>query len=215
MRLSKLFFLRKSQKEKIDKYANEEAKILVNASFHGSKLVVGEFVSDLYEISEEEFKEKYDFQIAKEFAIFSIHICSRITFNKLEKNTRNMFLDSLGLKVATHLIFGYYGVEGEDNSYKENEKRISKFYKEINEREQEYGSCQIMLVKQENDYDISERNNGVKSKGAINLLADNVEIILVGKIIGNPVINLTISEAKMSEYKGTEKLLRALFNIGK
>jgi len=117
-----------------------------------------------------EYHQKYT-EVLFEFLYFHLQLTDRIGFNDLGHEKRQKLNDVIGPLVVDSMIktlFGHWPSHLQDGIKKD-------FYENLNNAQIEYSECKSLMLKEEDDISYADKvATGAKSKGTVNLLADNL-----------------------------------------
>lgn len=146
------------------------------------------------------FQSKY-FPVLFEFIYFFIHLTDRYAFAQLGHEGRNKLYDELVPSIIDSTIevyFGHWPKNLKDGIGKD-------FYSNLNNAQMEYGSCEELFLKPEDDTRTLEKMmSGAKSKSMVGQLIDNLSQIIEGKISLDPFFGIMIWEVVIESLKKKE-----------
>lgn len=125
-----------------------------------------------------DFNAKYT-PVLFEFLYFFLHHTNRMAFTQLGQEKRTKLQNEIVPLIAETTIETLLG------HWPQNFKIGVKdeFYRNLNSRELEYGSCKELLLKPEDDIQISEKiSGGKKSLSVVGQLVDNLSMAINGEM---------------------------------
>jgi len=144
----------------------------------------------LMEAIPESFSKKEDeINIFFEIVCFLTHMSSRFVFKEFGPPNRQKLNDIIGPILVEYTVSTFYKPISKESPKHYAVEFKQKFYDYLNTSEIEYSACTAWVLKGEEDVANADKACGLKSKGLLNLLADNVAKILN---ISNPITHWRI-----------------------
>lgn len=180
-------------------------EVIVKKSINYTELL-DKYIKESTPQGNQEYLQKR-IEVYYENVCFFCHIASRIIFNKYGPSKRQIMNDKLGPILVNFTISHFYKSISQDSSAIIPNKFKEGFYGRLNEAEYEYSLCKAMILKTEDDVSYADKiAAGIKSKGTINLWADNIVNQLNTK---NPITHILIMKILVSNFdiKEFEKIV--------
>ena len=151
-------------------------------------------------IPEDFSNEENDGDIFIELASFLINMASRIIDKEFGLNSKQIFLDNIVPLITEYMLMNFYQPISDESKRKEAQNGIIKF---IIDKEDDYSACTAWLLSTEEDVAFADKQCGIKSKGQLNLLTDNIaEILNNHNLLTVPKIMLTLGKSfELEELK--------------
>jgi hypothetical protein len=146
------------------------------------------------------FHSKY-IPVLFEFMYFFLHLTNRYAFAQLGHERRNKLYDELvppTIDATIKTCFGHWPKNLKDGIERD-------FYSNLNNAKMEYGSCEELLLKPEDDTPTEGKiMSGAKSKSMVGQLTDNLSQIIEGEINLNALFTMLIWGVVIESLKKKE-----------
>ena len=141
-----------------------------------------------------------------EVATFCAHLASRIALKEFGHEKRQILNDHIGQLLIEYTVTRFYKPASNDSHFKIPVEFKDKFYNYLNQSEHEYGSCRAWILKEDEDVAFADKFvSGVKSKGMLNLLTDNIVKILnnYNPVSYHLIMGKIISSLNVKEFENS------------
>jgi hypothetical protein len=137
-------------------------------------------------------------QVFLELLCFFTHIASRVVSRKFGAGKRQQLNNKIGPLLVEFTVKYFYESQPSESASEIASEIKQLFLDRVNTSEREYSSCEAFLLKPEDDVAYADKvAAGLKSKGTLNLLTDNIVSILDEQ---NPITYLRIMHILISTF---------------
>lgn len=157
------------------------------------------YLEEKFKKGSKEYHQKY-IEVLFEFLFFFMHLNDRIGFQECGHEKQQKLNEAVGPLVVDPMIktmFGHWPDHLQEGIRKD-------FYESLGNAQLEYSQCKSLMVKDDEDISYADKvATGAKSRGTINLLADNLMESLddYNPVSRAKVMHMVIMNFKIEEFK--------------